>query len=241
MRRDSMYNGKPIIAGMASVPWRVGTAELVVRSLIKQVDAFHIYLNNYDEIPGFLKGDCPFLQKDALRKIHIHISQDTGDLKSTGKFYGAQFYKSGIYLSVDDDILYPANYARRMAEKLQKYKGRVLVCVHGEKFKYPITKFYGGTRVIRFESDLIKDQLVDFPGTGTLGVDLSKYEFPNDIEPLFEDPQIGANARKLQIPIVIIARPERWLTNIDLHYNRSIHSGRAKLDKKVTAFVKANF
>jgi hypothetical protein len=241
MRRDNMYNNKQIIVGMASVPWRVATAELVVRSLIKQVDAFHIYLNNYDEVPGFLKGECPFLQKDALRKIHIHRSQETGDLKSLGKFYGAQFYKEGVYLSVDDDILYPPNYAQRMAEKLSRYKGKVLVCVHGAKMKRPVNSYYGDMRTVRFELPTNKDQVVEIAGTGTLAYDLENFTLPVFEGMCYDDPQVAAQAKRLNMPIVAIARPEKWLTNIDLFYSKSIHgANRLKLDKKVTAFVKAN-
>jgi len=225
-------------AGMASVPWRENTLELAVRSLVKQVDKVHVYLNGYGEVPGFLRGACPFLGDSLLSKIVVYRSQQGGDKGSSGKFHGAS-YCNGIYLSCDDDILYPPDYAARMAGKLNAYKRRVLTCVHGANLRRPVKSYYTSLRTIRFEHPLLADAVVEIAGTGTLAFDTAVFR-PVVEEPSYDDPQVAVQARQQQLPIVAIARPERWLTNIDLAYNRSIHGQRAHIEDKVTRYVKAH-
>jgi len=65
------------IVGVASIPGReVSLAEMIM-SLYEQVDEFHVYLNNYDEVQGYLK----------LRDINVYRSQDFGDRGDAGKFF----------------------------------------------------------------------------------------------------------------------------------------------------------
>lgn len=227
---------KPIVVGIASVPWRETTCELAVRSLIKQVDKIHLYLNGYDSVPDFTTGACPYIKKDDLKKIVVHRSQDYGDLGSSGKWFGSQYYQQCRYFSCDDDILYPADYVMKMISKLERH-GRCIVCVHGANLKRPIESYYKSLRTIRFELPLNEDTKVEIPGTGTMLTDTSIFR-PKVQEANYDDPQTAAKALKEGIPIYAIQRPERWLTNIDTAYRKSIYGRKAEIDAKVTAFVK---
>jgi len=65
-----------IVAGMATMPDRLPYLEEVVETIRPQVDALRVYLNNFDDIPGFLQPDEAQLSDTAQ-----------GDLGAEGKFY----------------------------------------------------------------------------------------------------------------------------------------------------------
>src|SRR5690606_25986430 len=111
----------PVYAGMATIPSRVEALDVAVASIYDQVDRLFVYLNNYDEIPLFLKRD----------KISVFTSQQFGDIKDTGKFFGLTRVQRGIYLSLDDDIQYPPDYAQVMKNHVVRFKNKCVVGVHG--------------------------------------------------------------------------------------------------------------
>jgi len=75
---------------------RLQALEFAVASIRQQVDIVRICWNNYTSIPpGF---------DFALNKIPIE------DLTDNGKFYFVPFANEDMYLTCDDDILYPEDY-----------------------------------------------------------------------------------------------------------------------------------
>ena len=57
-------------------------------------------------------------------KINAVRSQnEIGDIGDRGKFYWCEKIK-GIHLTVDDDILYPADYVEKIVEGMNRNKGQ---------------------------------------------------------------------------------------------------------------------
>ena len=97
-----------IYANMATIPKRIPQLEVVVNCILPQVDVLNVYLNNFEEVPWFLKKD----------KINIVRSQEEGDRGDAGKFYWADKV-SGYYFTIDDDIAYPPDYVEALKKGLE--------------------------------------------------------------------------------------------------------------------------
>lgn len=171
-----MINKRPkVYAGVASFGQREKSLKQTVNSIINQVDKLYVYLNDYNNIPEFL----------ANPKIKVYRSQDeVGDLGDVGKFY-YQFVEklSGIFLTIDDDIIYNSNYVNIMVDSVLNNKNSI-ISLHGRSFaEFPISSYYkhkcsyypcskqnlqpvkvqfGGTGVMAFHSDTIKFDIDDF-------------------------------------------------------------------------------
>tara|TARA_R110000868_G_scaffold396846_2_gene669210 strand:- start:8350 stop:9048 length:699 start_codon:yes stop_codon:yes gene_type:complete len=189
-----------ITASMASIPTRAESLQSAVDSLVNQVDELVIYLNDWLEIPGFLKN----------RKIRILKGDNLGD---TGKFYGVQSV-DGFVFTVDDDLIYPVNSVEEMIEKIDQYDRLAFVCVHGNLIpKEPIKSYYGEKKGVHFSKELKADTRVDVPGTGTLAyhsslyrADISDFERKN-----MTDIWLYKIAKCQNIPVISIARQDQWI------------------------------
>jgi len=155
-----------ISIGVASLPERVHCLEKAIDSIYYQVDQIFVCLNNYKEIPEFLKRD----------KITAVISDNS--MGDAGKF---MFYNKceGIFLSIDDDLIYPDNYVFDIVCSLNEHGG--VVTYHGSVLKPNAHRYYMGRKeVFRCTKELKEDKPVDVPGTGCMAVrtsDLKLREF----------------------------------------------------------------
>lgn len=87
-----------IRAHMASFPPRQQVLMRAVGSILPQVDRLCLCLNGYDAVPEALRGDP-----------RIEVLIPDRDLKDAGKFAFAAAPDDWVF-TVDDDILYPADY-----------------------------------------------------------------------------------------------------------------------------------
>ena len=104
-----------ITANIATHPPRKKLLLATVNSLLDQVDQINICLNKYDEIPGWMNSEP---------KINAVIPKK--DLKAGGK-WSFLSEEEGIYLTCDDDIIYPSNYSSYMLDLINLTKGKVVV------------------------------------------------------------------------------------------------------------------
>ena len=178
-----------ITASMATIPSRAESLEGAVESLINQVDELIVYLNDWKAIPNFLMN----------KKIKLLNGDNLGD---TGKFYGLQSVE-GFILTVDDDLIYPTNYAEKMVEKINQYNRLAFICVHGNHVpKKSITSYYRDKKGIHFSKELMEDIRVDVPGTGTLAYHSSLYKSDmNDYERknMVQLTDASGNERRLRV------------------------------------------
>ncbi len=149
-----------IYAGMATVAGNEVALRSAVMSLLPQVDGLFLYLNGYSEVPPFL---------DKLEQVTCQLDPAGTRYGDAGKFWGLEQVENAIYLTCDDDILYPQDYVQRMTEALAELKGRAVVCVHGSLLVQPMENFYanGSRSVLHFAGELIRRRQVHVPGTGT--------------------------------------------------------------------------
>ena len=103
-----------VIVGMATFKGREKAVDKACKSLSKQVDLIYLYDNEQNE-----------------------------DLADNGKFYGLELEKEPcIYLSCDDDLLYPSGYIQYMISKSTQYNS--IVTLHGRRYNRPIVAFKRG-------------------------------------------------------------------------------------------------
>lgn len=151
---------KKIVIGIASLAERESCLRDTVNSLYRQCDKIIIGLNNYKEVPEFLKRE----------KIECYLLDNS--LGDAAKYYKVDEYQNCYYLTADDDIIYPKNYVEYMIAKTEQYG--VPVSLHGAKFIKPIISMYTSRQVFHCMQEVLEDVEVDYVGTGVLCFDTSK-------------------------------------------------------------------
>ncbi|HTE22487.1 MAG TPA: hypothetical protein VK674_05610 [Candidatus Limnocylindria bacterium] len=198
-----------IVAGMATMPDRLPYLEEVVETTRPQVDALRVYLNNFVEVPPFLRPEEAILSQDA-----------EGDLGAEGKLYWIDG-KDGLegythYLTLDDDLGYPDDYVSTLKREFDIRNGKAIVGVHGSTFLHPIEDFVTSRdERFRFYEPLEMARKVHLLGTATTfwGRDTVQLDLKKDF-PLrnSSDLQLAVAAQKQQVPMITIPRPAQWVT-----------------------------
>jgi FkbM family methyltransferase len=186
---------------LASFPPRKAALRQVVASLIDQVDRIYIYLNQYDEVPSFLK--------------HPRITVKTGgeDLRDNGKFFYVPELPSGYVFTVDDDIVYPPDYVQSLIRKIELYGRKAVVGLHGTIFANPLVTYFADRALLHFKHPLERDRIVDQLGTGTVAFHTSLWrpahtEFASTG---MVDAWLAVGAARRGISMVAVGRKRNWL------------------------------
>jgi FkbM family methyltransferase len=198
---------RPVFASLASVPRRVQGLAEVVASMLPQVDRIHVYLNGYDSIPDFLTHP----------RIVVATSQQAGNRGDSGKFYWAAHLPPEAYhLTLDDDMAYPPDYAARLIVKLQQYRHKALVAVHGARMVTPVTRYYKSRDVFSYALPQVGDRFAHVLGTGTLAYATETLALrPEDFsEPGMADVWLAVKARQADVPMVCMAHRAGWLRQL---------------------------
>jgi GR25 family glycosyltransferase involved in LPS biosynthesis len=132
-----------IHATLAAFPGRLHELQLVVDSLVGQVDTLHVYLNEFSIVPEFLERD----------KIFITRSQDFGMLGECGKYYWTDDLP-GYHLICSDRLVYPPDYAGTMISKIEQYQRKCVIGTGGYQVQLPFVNF--------------KESAIFFPETGEI-------------------------------------------------------------------------
>lgn len=200
-----------VIAGLATVPGRERSLHNTVRSIITQVDELVVTLNGHKIIPEFLQQP----------KIRV-ISDPGNTLGDAAKFaiLGAQ----GYLLTLDDDLIYPADYVARNIDKIEQYERKALITHHGRIFQsFPISSYYhADARVVRCTFSNTAVQVLHTPGTGvsawhssTLPY-LSLKDFP---VANMSDVWLGLYCNLAKVPIIAPVHHKYWIVE-SAFYNR---------------------
>lgn len=192
-----------IIAGMATIPSRVEKLPQVLERLKPQFDSIYVYLNGHSKVPDCVRQD----------NIYYAWSKNHGDLAAAGKFFFLPEAQGGYYFSLDDDFLYPKNYAYKMITTLKKYKDKIPICVHGSIFGEPLEWYFERIAVYSSRAQLPRDRFVSLLGTGTLAfhTDSMDLDFSDFYPTPMCDIQVSLKARKHNLPIISLARKTNWL------------------------------
>ncbi len=202
----------PVVATLCSVPERIDLLRRTLASLAPQVDALHVYLDRYDEVPAFVLACHPSLT--------VVLSRDRPGLRDNGKFLPfAGLQRECYYFTADDDIVYPPDYVAAMIRRIEHYGRQAVVGVHGVLVPERATGYFSAYRkVLLFKKSLERDALVNNLGTGTVafhsellrGLDLS--HFP---QAGMADLYLSLVCKQRRIPMVAIARHDDWLLEMD--------------------------
>jgi len=198
-----------IVAGMATMPDRLPYLEEVVETVRPQVDALRVYLNNFVEVPDFLRPEEAMLSSEAR-----------GDLGAEGKLYWMDG-KDGLdgythYMTIDDDLGYPNNYVQTLKDEFDARGGKAIVGVHGSTFLHPMESFVESRdERFRFYEPLDKARQVHLLGTATTmwSRDTIRLDLDTDF-PMrnASDLQLAVAAQHQQVPMIAVPRPEQWIT-----------------------------
>jgi hypothetical protein len=138
---------------IASIPERELMLKKTILSLASQVDRIYVSLNNYDYIPKFLKPYNAILTDNSKGDSERYRFVD--DIK-------------GYIFTVDDDLMYPANYINTLIKGVDKY--RCVCSLHGRSYpNRPIRGFQKDFNGYPCLGDVMQDTLVDVGGTGVMG------------------------------------------------------------------------
>lgn len=213
-----------IYINIASIPERMHLLEIVINCLYGQSTAINVYLNNYKEIPVFLKRPG----------INIATSEKYGDLGDAGKFFWSDKVE-GYYLTADDDIIYPNNYVDCLIKGIQKYNNEIPVGIHGEIYPNIIKKWtFDRIKTYHFSHSLSKDSVSCILGTGCLGYHTSNLKVsPEDFPiPNMADVWFAVICEKQNKPKVVLARPEKWLKPINIPFMKTLW-GKTFIEERI--------
>jgi len=205
MLRNCAWREDRVTVSLASIPSRESGLKRVVASLLGQVDQLNVYLNNYDSVPDFLSHP----------KIRVERSQEHGDLRDNGKFFFLEEADEGYYLTVDDDIAYPANYVSYLIAKLRQYGDRVIAGFHGTIMSPQQERFFDVERrtVLSFKRELLEDSQTHLLGTGTTAWHTTAIKLTlDDFETQgMADLWLAVRAQQQDVPMMAVARPDGYL------------------------------
>jgi hypothetical protein len=203
---------------VSSVTFHLATIKSRLSGLIKVVDS----LLNQDirtyEVSVEVYPNFPDFDSYGFNDPRIKILPFKGDLGDTGKFANVS---NDWNLFVDDDIIYPEDYARTLIRNSVVYE--CPVGVHGGVIKPKPNNYFNDRRVVHFE-EKHDGSFVNFLGTGTLCffgklVDKSLFEKPN-----MSDCYFATHCQQNRIPLYCVPRRAGWLK--DLKYLESLWKSR---------------
>lgn len=215
---------------MASISERITQLESTINQFLKHVDKIEVYLNNYKFIPRFLDH----------KKIQVFTSLKTGDKGDIGKFYQIE-QTSDYVLTIDDDLIYPEDYVSKIVQKIDHYDKKAFICVHGNLLpKQKLASYYKDKVGLYFERALEQDQIVDVPGTGTLGYHTENIKLTLDIfaKPNMTDLWLAIYAKENNIPVICVERGDNWISQArGENFRRSIYHSSHKDDNYQTYLI----
>jgi hypothetical protein len=185
---------------MATMPGRESCVALAASSLMSQVDGLVIALND---------GALPpkIAEQSNVRLVPTH-SDDRA------KFLAAENYP-GVFLTVDDDIIYPDGYAELLAARALENPMRP-VSLHGSILSPRFEDYYaqdGSRTIVRYFDDCPVDTDVDIIGTGAMAFVPRAIGFSTSwlTSAGLTDIEFSVRLRERDIRPLVVAHPGAWV------------------------------
>jgi hypothetical protein len=217
------------VIGMASIPSRVDTLEIVIKRLHVQVDVIELALNGYKKIP-------PFLSKYS--KVNPMLTDNT--MGDANKYKNVEMYNNDYYFSCDDDILYPMDYVDIYIKYIDLYQ--CLITSHGSLIPpRKLASYYKGRVMKSHCLRDCKEERVHIPGSGVSGYHTSflklkhsHFEMPN-----MADIFLGIQCYHQNVECISIPHSEGWIQGgLNELLNRdTIWDSHRKNDKVQTKYI----
>ncbi|NOQ49228.1 MAG: hypothetical protein GQ553_00985 [Nitrosomonadaceae bacterium] len=185
-----------VVVGIATFKGREKTLKRTVESLEGQVDEIVIYDN-----------------------------EQNPNLTDNGKFwYLSQMTEPCIFLSCDDDIIYPHTYRDDMVKAIKKHK--CIVTHHGRKLKALGVPYYGGHESFHCIKANKTEKQIDVAGTGVTGWHTS-YFHPKDLhsakDQRMSDLVFSLAARKAGKKIVVLEHKQGYIGVQNIPISQTIY------------------
>jgi hypothetical protein len=226
-------NRLPRIGGMATMPSRAHALEIVLSSILPQLDSLFIFFDKHEEVPkAFI--DHP--------KIVPLLPRRYGALAGSGKFLGIELHgEPCLYFCFDDDIHYPADYVEFVTRALYRHHLRAIVGFHACLLKPPYRSYRRDRDIIHFADGLLMDGHVDVLGTGTSAFYPPNFRFDARAWPFKDmlDLLLAIEAAKQGVPRISIRRPVDYLRPIESNQADSTYSALVKDDSRQSEIMRA--
>lgn len=200
--------GEPLYASMASIPSRVSMLRDTVSSLLAQCDIVRVFLNNYPEVPTFLNH----------RRVQVCRSQDWDDRGDAGKMFwiDRDGDDHGYRLIVDDDLIFPPEFSRVMAEKVGSHDRRAIYGTHAILLRQPFVNYYDKSAralTFHFGHEIKTDRGAHIGATNALCLHTSaiNMRWPDFKYCNSADVWLALHAQDAKIPVLTPARPRNWV------------------------------
>jgi len=205
---SAAQNCKTVTITIASIPQRESGLQLVVNALAPQCDKLYVCLNDYAYVPKFIA------QNPKVEHLHLVGKQTISD---HGKFYWNDRIQ-GYHFTVDDDIIYPANYVQHTIELIEHYQRRAIVGYHGTHLLllkgHLLTYNRVSIKRLRFGDTLLADRQVHALGTGVMAYHTQTMQYPySELRAGGTDEQIALHCQFRNIPMICLAHKEGWLVD----------------------------
>lgn len=195
------------LVAVATTPERVALLPRSLGSLRPQCDRLHVYLNGHAQVP------------ECVRELADHFYQAPANEGADRKFAWAHEH-DGVYLSCDDDFVYPADYVARMSGELARWSAELgaplFVTAHGRT--YPPRPKDSADQIgapATLNAHCPHGRWVNHAGTGVLAWDASRLRVPLSYPVLNRtDVQLSAWANARGIPIWTVPHFAGWLKPI---------------------------
>lgn len=225
-----------ITASMSTVAWRRPALEQMLPTILPQVDRLNVFLQGYESTP-----DC--LRHPKITVVDGRDNHEWLALKSTAKLFWVArgLVAAGVHLCVDDDILYPPDYAGNVAAKIERYDRRAIVGFHGSRYRDVVNHIRDDRTEWHYEKLCAADVPVHVIGTGTIGWHTSTLRLTIDDLADWDavDYRVAIAAQKQRVPMLCLARPAGWLKSLPLASDLRSCSALTEYNERILGFFRS--
>lgn len=198
-----------ITAQLATIPERIEYLPKVIESLLPQVDILNVILNQTDIAFGFHSWN------KKLKFITRFNQMTDGE-----KHYNIENAAEGYIFTCDDDIIYPPDYVSYMISKIEQYKRKAVITLHGRVFpELPIWSFYRDrAEMYQCMGDVVGDHRADCGGDGVMAYHTDTFRMRYEWVELPDMSQlwVALACNRLGIPQIVVDHREGWLDAFDV-------------------------
>lgn len=222
---------------IATYPLRFKTLQLVVDSVVDQVDLVRIYCNETKNLDDVQRH---FNRSYDGKVLLINGDGPDWNLYDNGKFAGLDLIKEPeYYFTGDDDLIYPEGYVEKGKKDIKTFG--CIITYHGRIIETAGVNYYYGHKTFRCLEAQTDNIIVDVAGSGVTCFD-TRYFHPKG---LAHDPRVrmsdlvfSEEAMRQGKRIGCCARPSGWLEHID--NPQTIHSTESESGNHVQNAIADN-
>lgn len=197
---------KLVTANIATQPRRLNVLSVMLESIKGQFDKVRVCLNDFESVPTWL---TEIDNVEAVIPSH--------DLTDNGKFLGLEtLEKPEYYLTLDDDIVYPKNYASKTVENIERFG--CIVTYHGRLLRGMNLHYYQNHQFYHCSWKQLDNFEIDIVGTGVTGFDTEYYHpkgLAYDKRQRMSDVLFSHDATMSGKTLGICARPLEWIKPLE--------------------------